>query len=144
MIQVSRRGLLTAAAVVIAIALLQHRRGAFFKFFDADGQRTNNVFADRFETLHFGHGRVRRVDIEKREMGFTVLFDPESQRLDAPIFGFRDFAAIGFNHAFIMLIDGLDLLRRHILAHEDDMLVKSHGFTFPVSRELSAPSPSSH
>mgnify|MGYP003330291897 CR=1 FL=1 len=41
-------------------------------------------------------------------------------------------------------VDGLDLLRRHILAHEDDMLVESHGLAFPVSRDLSAPSPSSH
>ena len=41
-------------------------------------------------------------------------------------------------------LDGLDLLRRYVLAHEDDMLVESHGLAFPVSRELSAPSPSSH
>jgi len=55
----------TITTVIITIALLEHGRGAFFQRFDADGERADHVFADRFETLDFRDGGVRSINIEK-------------------------------------------------------------------------------
>ena len=53
---------------------------------DADGDEADHVFAQPHLTLHLGDRRVRRVDIEEREMRLAVLADPVGERLDAPIF----------------------------------------------------------
>ena len=59
-------------------------------------------------------------------MGLAVLLDAVSERLHAPGLDLRDLAAIGFDDALEGFCHRLNLLRRHILTREIDMLVKRH------------------
>src|SRR3954466_13381218 len=69
----------TLVALAVALALAHHRRRAFLKLVDANGQRARHVFVDALLALDLGERGRRRVDVEQREVRLAVLADAEVQ-----------------------------------------------------------------
>ncbi len=113
----------TLVALAVALDLAHHRRRAFLKFVDANGEIAQHVFVDALLALDLGQRRGRRIDVEQREVRLAVLADAEVQRLHAPVFVLGDLAAETFDHGGELLAQVLDLLRADVLAREIDVFV---------------------
>ena len=75
-------------------------------------------------------------------MRLTVFLDAEGKRLDPPIFGIADdFSVILLDHALVLGGQFFDLLRGHILAREENVLVKRHEKPFQFVRQSGAEPP---
>jgi hypothetical protein len=59
-------------------------------------------------------------------MRLPVLFDPVSERFQAPILDFSYFPAVLFENALKLLLQSVGLLHRYILAQKENMFVKRH------------------
>jgi len=101
---------------------------------DPQGEEAQDVLVDAHLALHLRHGRVGGVDVEQREVRLAVLLDAVGERLDAPVLGLADGAAVRLDDALELLDQGLDLLCRNILACQEDVLVESHWVAFPFNR----------
>src|SRR5690606_3181596 len=115
-----------AVAALVAVALLHHRGGTFLVRLDPKGDEAQDVLVDAHLALHLGHGRGRGVDVDQREMRLAVLLDTVGERLDAPVLGLADGAAVRLDDALELFDEGLDLLCGNILACQEDVLVESH------------------
>ncbi|VTZ49718.1 hypothetical protein MPC4_190031 [Methylocella tundrae] len=141
---VSSVGPVAAIAAVVVIALAHHRRLALFERFDADGQEADDVFVDAALALHLGDGGWRGVNVQKREMGLTILFDAIGEGLYAPVFDLLDLAAEAFDDRSELLGQGFHLLGGNILTSKINMLVESHFHCLSLrGRGAPAQSPSS-
>lgn len=114
----------TAAGTVVA--LLHHGGGAVFVLLDADGHVAQDVFVEAHLTLHLFHGGSRGVDVDERVIRLAILLDAVRQGLQTPVLNLADLAAIGFQHATILLDEGVDLLAADILAGKEYVLVERH------------------
>src|SRR5690606_3800841 len=76
----------TAAFAVITVALLHHRRRAFFQLVHAHCHEAQNVFIDAHLAFHFSNGSRGGVDVEKGIVSLAVLADAVGETLEAPIF----------------------------------------------------------
>src|SRR5262249_37480161 len=96
---------------------------------------------DALLALDLDHGGRRGVDIHQREVRLAVLAHAVGQGLDAPVLGLGDLAAEPLDHALVLGGELIDLLRRQVLARQEDVFVQWHVLPFRL-RLGPAPSPS--
>ncbi len=93
---------------------------------DADGHEAQDVFIDAHLALHLGDRRRRRVDVEERVVGLAVLLDAVRERLEPPVLVLGHLAAALGEDVGEVGGHFLDLLGRHVLPRQIDMLVEGH------------------
>src|SRR5271154_2851046 len=137
-------GAATAAFLAVAVvALAQHRRRAGLVRLDAQRNETDHVLVEAELALEFDDRRRRRVDVQKREIRLSVLFDAEGEGFETPCLDLRHRAALRGDQRLELFGESFDLRRSHILTRHIDMLVESHDqpFCFPSRPTLSPSSP---
>src|SRR5271156_2865104 len=132
-----------AFLAVAVVALAQHRRRAGLVRLDAQRHETDHVLVEAELALEFDDRRRRRVDVQKREIRLTVLFDAECEGFETPCLDLRHRAALRGDQRLELFGESFDLRRSHILTRHIDMLVESHDqpFCFPSRPTLSPSSP---
>ncbi len=101
---------------------------------DANGEIADDVLVDAQQALDLGHRRGGGGDVHEREVRLAVLLDAEGERLQAPRLDLGDRAAEGGDLCLDLLRQRFDLLLRHVLAHQENMLVESHVRPFQFNR----------
>ena len=129
---VAARPARSAVVAIAVLALAQHRRWAGLMLVDADGEIADDVLVDAQEALDLDHRLGGRGDVQQREVGLAVLLDAEGKRLQTPRLNLGDGAAEGGDLGLDLLRQRLDLLLRDVLARQEDMLIKSHCWAFPI------------
>jgi hypothetical protein len=140
---VAARSARSAIVAVAVLALPQHRRRAGFMLVDADGEVADDVLVDAQEALDLDHRLGGAGDVEKREVRLAVLLDAERERLQSPRLDLGDRAAERGDFLLDLLRQRLDLLRRDVLARQEDVLVESHFVPFQLFKPRPTQSPSS-
>ena len=79
-------------------------------------------------------GGRRGVEVEQREVSLAVLLDPVGEGLHAPHLGLLDLATVLLDDALVLVDHRLDLLRRHVLASQEDVFVERHSGPFSQLR----------
>ncbi len=93
---------------------------------DANGEIADDVLVDAEQTLDLDHRLGGRGDVQQGEVGLAVLLDAEGKRLEAPGLDLADRAPQRGDLRLDLLRQRLDLLRRDVLAHQENMLIESH------------------
>src|SRR5271156_3695578 len=140
---VAARAATAAFLAVAVVALAQHRRRAGLVRLDAQRHETDHVLVEAELALEFDDRRRRRVDVQKREIRLTVLFDAKGEGFETPCLDLRHRAALRGDQRLELFGESFDLRRSHILTRHIDMLVESHDqpFCFPSRPTLSPSSP---
>src|SRR5271163_3654605 len=127
---VAARAATAAFLAVAVVALAQHHE-------------TDHVLVEAELALEFDDRRRRRVDVQKREIRLTVLFDAKGEGFETPCLDLRHRAALRGDQRLELFGESFDLRRSHILTRHIDMLVESHDqpFCFPSRPTLSPSSP---
>src|ERR1700733_7297831 len=124
-----------SAIVAIAIlALAQHSRGSGLMLIDAYGEIADDVLIEAEQALDLDHRLGRGGNVQEREMSLAVLLDAEGKRLQTPRLDLGDGAAQRGDLGLDLFRQRLDLLLRDVLAHQEDMLIKSHVGPFQFNR----------
>src|SRR5271168_4953126 len=140
---VAARAATAAFLAVAVVALAQHRRRAGLVRIDAQRNETDHVLVEAELALEFHDRRRRRVDVQKREIRLSVLFDAEGEGFETPRLDLRHRAALRGDQRLELFGESFDLRRSHVLTRHVDMLVESHDepFCFQSRPTLSPSSP---
>ena len=92
-------------------------------FLDANREEADDIVADAHLAFHLGNRRVRRIDVHQRVVTLAVLLHLERKVAKTPILGLADAAALFLEDIRVLLGERLDLLLRHVLSRNKDMLV---------------------
>src|ERR1700677_213407 len=140
---VAARAATAAFLAVAVVALAQHRRRAGLVRIDAQRNETDHVLVEAELALEFHDRRRRRVDVHKREIRLTVLFNAEGEGFETPCLDLRHRAALRGDQRLELFGESFDLGRSHVLTRHIDMLVESHDqpFCSPSRPTLSPSSP---
>src|ERR1700691_429831 len=98
----------------------------------AYGEIADDILIEAQQALDLDNRLGRRGNVQEREMSLAVLLDAEGKRLQTPRLDLGDGAAEGGDLGLDLLRQRLDLLLRDVLARQEDMLIKSHFWAFPV------------
>ncbi len=114
------------ATAVVAITLLHHGGWFFIQFTDAEGHAAQDIFAEAHLTLHLGDSGMRRVDVHKRIVSFTIFLDAVGKGPQTPVFNLADSTTSTFDEALVLFDELFDLLCRNVLARQENVLIKRH------------------
>jgi hypothetical protein len=120
------------AAVAAVVALLHLHRGTVLMRLDLDGEHAHHVVVQTREALHLLHGLGGCFGAHEGVMTLAVLVDLVGHRLDAPVFGADDLAAVVRKDGREMVDQALGLRAGQVLTRDHDMLVKRHAVSSSV------------
>ena len=104
-----------------------------------DGHDAHHVLMQAHQAFHFLHGRRGRIGAEIGIVTLAVLVDLVGHRLETPVFGLDDIAAIVLEDGAEMLNQPFGLRAGEILARNHHMLIERHGNSSSVASVFQRP-----
>src|SRR5690606_6552674 len=93
---------------------------------DAQRQKPQDIGGQSHAPLHLGHHVRGRLDVHQRIMGLAALLNLVGEGLEPPVLGLPDLTAAILDDLAELIDHRLYLLRRDLLARQENMLVKWH------------------